>query len=77
MSTKREDYGLVAYSNSRLYAMGGWTGAGELNSVELYDTLANQWQPVKPMITARREFDAAVIDNSIYVCGGYDVYKKM
>ncbi|XP_054160738.1 kelch-like protein 18 [Oppia nitens] len=71
MSTIRRDFGLVSL-NSILYAMGGWNNGGVLNSVETYDTQTNRWKSVSSMNILRDYFDAAVISNTIYVCGGYN-----
>ncbi|XP_054159794.1 kelch-like protein 17 [Oppia nitens] len=72
MSTERVSYGLITY-DSKLYAMGGYNIHGRLNSAETYDTQTNTWKSVASMIIIRDQFDAALMNNSIYACGGINV----
>ncbi|CAE7226541.1 KLHL12 [Symbiodinium natans] len=50
---------------------GGSGRHGSLASVETYDAAEGQWQALPPMRDARERFAAAVVQGSIYVCGGW------
>ncbi|XP_054167641.1 kelch-like protein 20 [Oppia nitens] len=74
MSIERQWFGLVSYgtNNHQLYAMGGWNGRDGMNSVETYDTQTNKWKPMSVSMNLKRgNFGVAVINDSIYVCGGH------
>ncbi|MCX8558573.1 hypothetical protein OS121_26335 [Mycolicibacterium mucogenicum] len=58
-------------TGSRIYAIGGWTGFKDLNTVEVFDTQANVWTTVAPMPTARFGMGAAVSAGRIHVVGGH------
>ncbi|KAK7877636.1 hypothetical protein WMY93_031648 [Mugilogobius chulae] len=71
-----------------LYAVGGLSSTGEttqtnkqthntncedsLNLVEVYDPVANFWEPCQPMRTARSRVGVAVVNGLLYAIGGYD-----
>jgi len=42
------------------------------SSFEKYDPLANQWTMLKPMYQPRKNHGACVLQNQIYVFGGYN-----
>ncbi|XP_054165203.1 kelch-like protein 20 [Oppia nitens] len=72
MSTARVWFAMVSL-DSKLYAIGGVTDKyNDTNTVESYDPQTNQWIQLKPLSTARDGMGAAVLNDTIYVCGGYD-----
>ena len=59
--------------DGKLYAVGGFcNGEDVLSSVERYDPVANAWEAVAPMASARRWIAVAVLDGKLYAVGGYD-----
>lgn len=60
----------LATVNGKLYAIGGNSDSGNLNSIEEYNPATNTWLLKANMPTARQGACAAVIDNMIYVIGG-------
>lgn len=55
-----------------LLAIGGKdSDRGTLDSVELYDPLEGYWQQVASMPVSRSAHAATVMNNIVYVCGGY------
>merc|ERR1711924_476966 len=56
---------------ARLYAIGGWDGTFNYNTVESFDPRSNAWEAVAPMHCKRRGAAAAVVDRRIYVIGGF------
>ncbi|XP_054161299.1 kelch-like protein 5 [Oppia nitens] len=71
MSTPRVEFSLISM-DSKLYAIGGCNGKNNLNSVETYDTQTNQWKSIASMSIIRSGHDATVLENTIYVCCGYN-----
>lgn len=53
MTTPRSRVG-VTVLNGKLYAVGGYDGASRLNTVEVFDPIANEWWDVKAMNHKRR-----------------------
>jgi len=39
--------------NGKVYALGGYDGSSNLNTVEVYDPATNTWTPIAAMGTAR------------------------
>jgi hypothetical protein len=76
MPTKRAHLGSIVYDN-KIYVIGGymyeagWANGQRTDVVEVYDPTSNSWSTLASMPTAR-ECDAALIDDKIYVFGGYD-----
>jgi len=87
MPTARADLG-VAVVNGDIYAVGGNTINGEnlidqvyyqggvLNTVEKYDSAADNWTSKAPMPTPRDSFAIAVYQNKIYCIGGRTSFPK-
>jgi N-acetylneuraminic acid mutarotase len=56
----------------RIYVLGGSGGFGVgLNQNYVYDPVANNWTAATPMLTARYSPTAAVVDDVLYVIGGW------
>ncbi|CAB4043097.1 E3 ubiquitin- ligase NRDP1 [Paramuricea clavata] len=49
---------------------GGWSGRGNLNSVEMFSLLNATWTPLKPMKEGRNRASSVVHNNQIFVMGG-------
>lgn len=57
--------------SGRIFLMGGWNDQKEnVNSVECYDPLTDQWETVAPMRNRRHGAAACVSGGFIYVFGG-------
>uniref|UniRef100_A0A3B3Q292 Kelch like family member 10 n=1 Tax=Paramormyrops kingsleyae TaxID=1676925 RepID=A0A3B3Q292_9TELE len=52
--------------------VGGTDRSQYLRSVEAYDPTTNSWHTVAPMSTIRSYFGIAVVDDQLFVLGGYD-----
>ena len=52
-----------------VYAVGGWEGAGRLDSVERYSQQNNQWSVVAPMKMAVTSPAVVAHDGFLYVTG--------
>jgi N-acetylneuraminic acid mutarotase len=67
----------VAVAGSKIYAIGGWMQrAGSLvalSEVTIYDPQMDSWSTATDMPTPRYLATAAVIDNRIYVLGGWTI----
>jgi N-acetylneuraminic acid mutarotase len=70
LQTARQELA-VAAANGRLYAIGGISGNSVLSSVEEYDPPTNRWRFVAPLPETLHHPAAAVVDDIIYVIGGY------
>ncbi|XP_054167728.1 kelch-like protein 28 [Oppia nitens] len=77
MNYQRGYFSLVTYDEN-LYAIGGLNKAqsqqynNELSSVETYDPKSTNWTLSKPLNIKRLAMSSTVIENKIYVCGGYN-----
>jgi N-acetylneuraminic acid mutarotase len=60
----------LGQSGSCVYFLGGNTVAGDVNTVEAYSQLRNNWTTLAPMPTARRDLAAATVGGRIYAIGG-------
>ena len=59
--------------NGRIYVIGGQDASGAVvNTLEIYDPVANTWAPGPTMPTARRYAAAVAIGTKIFVIGGED-----
>lgn len=77
MPTARDSLAAVGGSDGRIYAIGGFNGNGNgntvLNTVEAYTSSSNSWSTVASMPTARYGLAAvAGADDRIYAIGGYN-----
>jgi N-acetylneuraminic acid mutarotase len=63
--------GVVAFGNF-IYVIGGYSSNQQLNSVERYDILANQWTFIEPMNIARSAAACTVWNTKLIAMGGYD-----
>jgi N-acetylneuraminic acid mutarotase len=78
MSASRTEFGAVAINNV-LYAVGGlhfidpFAGPAKVvtNTMEAYDPSANTWTSRASMPTARRSIAVGVVNNILYVIGGF------
>lgn len=69
MSTERSDFTMVIL-RGMIYAIGGNSEHGILNTVEIYDSATNSWTQGSPMIVPRKDATIAVHKNKIYAIGG-------
>jgi N-acetylneuraminic acid mutarotase len=69
MPTAREYLG-VAVVNNKIYAMGGVSNFGVVNTVEVYDPQTNVWTTVAGMPTAKYYFSIAEANGKIYTIAG-------
>ena len=70
MPTPRNGFATVVIG-SRIYTFGGEASTEISNAVEYYDTSLGQWFEDTPLPVAVQGPGAAVIDNKIYVLGGF------
>ena len=54
----------------KLYIVGWRDGSGPLATFLRYDSMANVWETMAPMSTARSALAAAAVDGKLYVMGG-------
>jgi len=69
--------GWGARSGQSLYAVGGFDGASNLDTMEFLDSSAGTWREAPPMSCARRGLAAAAHEGRIYVMGGWDGRKYL
>ena len=67
----------TAVVDGRIYLIGGTPfqnrrGPYGLSTVEVYDPKNNSWERVADMPTPRTSAETAVVNGTIYVCGGYN-----
>jgi len=71
MTVRRARLGIgVVYD--KLYAIGGFDGCQDLNTVEVYNPKSNVWSSGLQMGTNRSCLGVAVLHNLLYAIGGYD-----
>ena len=62
---KKRRYLCSVALGSKVYAIGGYDGAGRLNSVECYDVIAQEWTTAASMVHRRGLAGAAVLNGKI------------
>ena len=76
MPTRRDEVKAVVV-NEKIYAIGGagWPqilhGGPNLSTIEEYDPKINRWQKKKDMPNLRSAFATIVIENNVYLIGGF------
>ncbi|GAB4372705.1 MAG: hypothetical protein Kow0042_16170 [Calditrichia bacterium] len=66
-------YGGMAEVHHNLYMIGGETGSGVSNLVEIFNPYSGQIYPGVPLPLARSGIATAVLNDTIYVMGGWSV----
>jgi len=56
----------------QLYIVGGYDGSDALATFHRFDSMANVWEAMAPMSTARSGLAAAAVDGKLYVMDGAD-----
>ena len=62
----------AASLHNYIYAIGGYNGDVQLNSVERYDPACDTWTVTSPLVHRRSALSATVHCDKLYVIGGYD-----
>lgn len=62
----------VCSVDNHIYVVGGYTTNLQLNSVERYDTLTDQWSFIKPMSIPRSALASVAVYGKILAIGGYN-----
>ena len=62
---KKRRYLCSVALGSKVYAIGGYDGAGRLNSVECYDVITQEWTTAASMVHRRGLAGAAVLNGKI------------
>ena len=67
--------------DGKLYIIGGtssdpddvrmWAGTGPKSTVMRFDPVANEWEDLPDMLHERIHFAVAVLDDKLYVFGGF------
>ena len=77
MHTPRYDFA-VAVCQNKIYCIGGYianasslTGATRTGANEVYDPATDTWETKKPMPTPRSTLQANVVNDKIYLIGGF------
>ena len=70
MFSERFDHSAVAFRNN-VYLLGGKNGQTSLNSIEVFDTVAEQITCIRPLKFPRSYFGAAISGEKIYCFGGF------
>lgn len=74
MNTTKEKT-LICYFflfNRHVYALGGYNGVAQLNSVERYCPIEDRWTLITPMNEHRSALSVAVVKNKLFALGGYN-----
>lgn len=76
LPTQRRGFA-TAVVDGKIYLIGGTPfqnrrGPYGLSTVEVYDPKTNSWEQVADMPTPRTSAEVAVVNGTIYVCGGYN-----
>jgi len=77
MPTPRSGHGWTTY-NGRIYVAGGehrdYHIEGVLRDVEAFDPVANDWEKLPPLPTARHGVNLAAYNGKLFVIGGHTVF---
>ncbi|XP_027489179.1 kelch-like protein 10 [Corapipo altera] len=60
----------MAHGN-QVYAVGGFDGNSQLQTVEAYNPVTNAWHAVPSMLNPRSNFGIEVMDGLLFVVGGF------
>lgn len=72
LKTNRYRHRSVVF-NGKIITLGGYNSAdGRLRDVEIFDPATGASETLPGMLRPREDFDAVVLNNRIYVLGGYD-----
>ncbi|CAG2106420.1 unnamed protein product [Medioppia subpectinata] len=72
MIRPRSGVQLISFNDQFLYAIGGNDGITRQTSLEKYDPKSRNWELMADMTTPRSNFATAVLENLIYVIGGFN-----
>ena len=78
----------VAASGTKLFAVGGYnhfatdhgstdSRLNHLDTLEVYESATDSWSAAAPMPTARYDFAAAIVGNTLFALGGSDGHSKL
>ncbi len=60
--------------DNKIYVFGGWTGGHSVTaSVEIYDTVTDEWTVANNLDQANGAISSGMIDNKIYLMGGWSI----
>ena len=73
MNIKRSDFPLI-YFQGEIWAIGGWSNGGYINTIEIYDICENKWNTVDTKLLLKRSSHRAIVhDKKFFVVGGENV----
>lgn len=55
-----------------VYAVGGFNGSLRVGTVDVYDSVKDQWTSIASMRERRSTLGVAVLNDLLYAVGGYD-----
>lgn len=55
-----------------VYAVGGFNGSLRVRTVDVYDSVKDQWTSIASMQERRSTLGAAVLNDLLYAVGGFD-----
>lgn len=68
----------LSYKQRYIYLISGWHNDGNVNLVQVYDTLKNEWQQASPFLGAPVFGHAGgIVDNQLMVCDGVTTVAHM
>lgn len=68
----------VSYKNRYIYLISGWHNDGNVNLVQMYDTVKNEWRQASPFLGAPVFGHAGgIVDNQLMVCDGVSTVAHM
>jgi len=71
MKTRRSAAGVVGLEQY-VYAVGGYDGSRQLDTMERYNTETDEWENMTRMKSPRSALSVAVLEGKLYALGGYD-----